>query len=127
LLQQAVITVTDGWNRRSERPRLRCAALLRNLLRSHFDFAHTHGAYLMETNKHFVRGVLQAGVWLMKLPGGLGGQLTELVAIRNVGKSPIYQIGTHENSLSFFNVLGAVPHEYFHWKPTPQFLLFLNI
>jgi hypothetical protein len=93
----------DGWmDRRSERPRLRCAALLRNLLGSHFDFGYTHGADLMETDKHFIRGVLQASVWLMKLPGGLGGQLTELVAIRNVVKSPIYQIGTHENSLSFF-------------------------
>jgi hypothetical protein len=111
-------------DRRSERPRLSCAALLRNLLRSHFDFAHTHGAYLVKPDKHFIRGVLQAGVGLVELPGGLRGQLTELVAIRNVGKSPIYQIGTHENFLSFFDVLGAVPHAYVHWKPNLSLLLF---
>jgi hypothetical protein len=51
----------------------------------------------MKPDKHFVRGVLQAGVRLVKLPCGLGGQLTELVTIRYVGECPIDQIGTHEN------------------------------
>ena len=59
------------------------------------------GLSLVESDKHFIRGVLQAGVGLVKLPGGLGGQLTELVAIRYVGECPIYQIGTHEDFLSF--------------------------
>jgi hypothetical protein len=51
----------------------------------------------MKPNKHFVRGVLQAGVRLVELPCGLGGQLTELVTILYVGECPIYQIGTHED------------------------------
>jgi hypothetical protein len=74
----------------------------------------------MEPDEHFVRGVLQAGVRLVELPGGLGGQLTELVAIRNVGECPIDQIGTHEDFLSFLDGLGAVPHGSSHWTPTPQ-------
>jgi hypothetical protein len=79
----------------------------------------------MEPDEYFIRGVLQAGVRLVELPCGLGGQLTELVAIRNVGECPIDQIGTHENFLSFLDSLGAVPHEYSHWTPVPQSLLFL--
>jgi hypothetical protein len=76
------------------------AALLRNPLGDHIHLlaAPTHGACLMEANQNFVRGVLETGIRLMKLPGSLRGQLTELIAIRNVGECPIDQIGTHEES-----------------------------
>jgi hypothetical protein len=101
---------------------LRCAALLRNLLCNYFGVTvHTHGARLMEPNKHFVRGVLQAGVRFVKLPRGLGGQLTELVTIRNVGECPIDQIGTHENfPLIPLTVLARSPMDIHHWAPPPQ-------
>jgi hypothetical protein len=75
----------------------------------------------MEPNKHFVRGVLQAGVRFVKLPRGLGGQLTELVTIRNVGKCPINQIGTHEGiPLIPLTVLARSPTVICHWTPAPQ-------
>src|ERR1700751_1906271 len=74
----------------------------------------------MESDKHFVRGVLQAGVRLVKLPCGLGGQLTELVTIRNVGECPIDQIGTHEDFLISLTVLERSPRVIHHWTPAPQ-------
>jgi hypothetical protein len=74
----------------------------------------------MEPDEYFIRGVLQASVRFMELASGLGGQLTELVAIRNVGECPIDQIGTHEDFLSFLDGLGAVLHDPSHWTPTPQ-------
>jgi len=61
--------------RRSERPRLCCAALLRNLLwgGDGLAAARTHGALLMEPDEYFIRRVLQTGVRFVKLPGSLRG------------------------------------------------------
>jgi len=58
--------------RSSERPRLSCAALLRNLLWGGNGFtARTHGTLLMEPDEYFIRRVLQTGVRLVKLPRSL--------------------------------------------------------
>jgi len=60
--------------RRSERPRLSCAALLRNLLWGGNGLAGcTHGTFLEETDEYFIRRVLQTGVRFVKLPGSLRG------------------------------------------------------
>jgi hypothetical protein len=82
----------------------------------------------MEPDKYFIRRVLKAGVRLVKLPRGLGGQLTELISIRNVGKCPINQIGTHEGiPLIPLTVLARSPKAIRHWTPAPgSFVVALN-
>jgi len=46
-----------------------------------------HGQGVLEAIKNLVGGVLQASVGLVELPGRLGGELAELVAIRDVSES----------------------------------------
>ena len=43
--------------------------------------AISHGDGVLETVEDVVGGVLQAGVGLVQLAGGLGGELTELVSV----------------------------------------------
>jgi hypothetical protein len=50
----------------------------------------------MKANEHIVRGVLEPGVGLMQLAGGLAGQLAELVTIGHVRECRKYQIRTHD-------------------------------
>jgi len=45
-----------------------------------------HGDGVLEAVEDLVRGVLQAGVGLVELAGSLGGELTELVAVGDVGE-----------------------------------------
>jgi len=82
---------------------LRCAALLNFCLRFN-GLDGRHWIRVTEANHHIVRCILHASVWLVQLTGRLGSQLTQLIAIGNVGQSPKNQIRTHCISPSYKTV-----------------------
>jgi len=57
---------------------------------------HRHG--VLEALEDLVGGVLQAGVGLVQLAGGLGGELAELIPVGDVREGTKDEIGTHGKS-----------------------------
>jgi hypothetical protein len=57
-----------------------------------------HGDGVLEALQDLIGGVLQAGVGLVKLAGGLGGELAELIPVGDVREGTKDEIGTHGKS-----------------------------
>jgi hypothetical protein len=68
--------------------RLSCAALLNWGRGSLMNGIRGDRAGLVEANQHIIGRILEPGVGLMQLARGLGGQLTELIPVLDVGKCP---------------------------------------
>ena len=54
----------------------------------------------MKADQNVISCVLKARIGLVQFAGRLRGQLAQLIAVRNMGKSPKDQIGSH-GSISF--------------------------
>jgi hypothetical protein len=66
---------------------------------------------MMEAHKNLIGGVLKTGIGLVQLAGRFGGQLTQCIAIRNVGKCPKDKIRAHLYSPSSFDRPEAQPRQ----------------
>src|SRR5208283_5111775 len=69
---------------------------------------YIHGDGVLEAVKHFVGGVLQAGVGLVQLARRLGGKLAELVAIGDVGECSKNKVRAHKVSFRFVAAKGVM-------------------